>query len=125
MSYHKRVEGRDDDRVEAESSRPGRSERSTRMEGVQESEHASVYHDPEMSAVVAECCGGEMPRLFALVREFDDENDQPVREVVAYGIALPNGGAATVGASGRQFGKWASPDAASLRMNSELVWLAG
>jgi hypothetical protein len=52
-----------------------------------------------------------------------DRSGVAVREVVAYGIALPNGSVATVGASGRGFAQWASLDSASERMCSELVWL--
>jgi hypothetical protein len=97
------------------------------MEGVHESEQSPVYHvdDPDESraAEVAELTGGKAARMFALVQEWDDDNVQPVRKVVAFGIALPNGAVATVGASGWGFAHWASLDTASRRMCSELVWL--
>jgi hypothetical protein len=58
-----------------------------------------------------------MARMFALVQEYDDEDEQPVREIVAYGMAL------TVPPSGAGLSKWQSPDSASRRTGAELVWL--
>jgi hypothetical protein len=70
---------------------------------------------------VAELCGGELPKLFALVQEFDEE-DAVVREIVAYGIAMPDGSAATC--KGPTFARWQSAESASRRLCSELVWLS-
>jgi hypothetical protein len=94
------------------------------MDGVHDTERLPVYHDPELGAIVAELWPGGPPRLFALVYEGDDENDQIVREVMAYGIALPNGSAATVGAAGSGWGRWRSACSASRRTGSDLVWLS-
>ena len=52
------------------------------------------------------------------------EGDAVVDEVVAYGIVMPDGSAATVPISGRGFGRWLTPESASRRMQSELVWLS-
>ncbi|WP_329092860.1 hypothetical protein [Streptosporangium sp. NBC_01469] len=72
---------------------------------------------------------GNPPRMFALVQELfyeeneDDERDEEsVTEVVAYGLALPCGTAATVGANGRDFGRWTSAHSAARRLHSDLVW---
>ena len=46
------------------------------------------------------------------------------REVMAYGIALPNGSATTVSTAGSEWASWRSPDSASWRMCSDLVWLS-
>ncbi|WP_214410876.1 hypothetical protein [Sphaerisporangium fuscum] len=43
--------------------------------------------------------------------------------VVAVGMALPGGGAATVATDGREFGRWGSADRAARRLHSECVWL--
>jgi hypothetical protein len=64
------------------------------------------------------------PRLFVLVREESGENDAVVDEVVAYGIAMPDGSAATVPPGGRGFGRWLTPESASRRMCSKVVWLS-
>lgn len=56
--------------------------------------------------------------------EDDQENDRTVREVMAYGIELPDGAAATVGVAMPGGGRWLSADSASRRMNSDLVWLS-
>lgn len=77
-----------------------------------------------MGAIVAELWPCGPPRLFALIHESDDENDRLVREVRAYGIALPGGSAATVGATGSGWGHWRSADSASWRTGSDLVWLS-
>ena len=45
-------------------------------------------------------------------------------EVVAYGIVMPDGSAATVPLGGRGLGWWCTPESASRRMFSELVWLS-
>ncbi|WP_301174119.1 hypothetical protein [Actinomadura geliboluensis] len=47
-----------------------------------------------------------------------------VEEILAYGIALPDGAAATVPLSGRWFGRWLTPESASRRTAAELVWLS-
>lgn len=85
------------------------------MDDVHESEQSSVYHATDGE--------GRAPRLFILVREDFDEDDVVVREVVAYGIALPDGAAATIPAKGNGFGRWISPQSASRRLHSDLVWI--
>jgi hypothetical protein len=104
------------------------------MDGVHESERTSVYHvpdldttpDPDDEALVL--VAGRRPRLFVLVQDVVEIEDEVAvtltREVVAYGIALPDGAAATVSATGQAFGRWQSPESASRRLSSELVWLA-
>ncbi|MFI0373300.1 hypothetical protein ACH35V_36035 [Actinomadura sp. 1N219] len=87
------------------------------MDDVHESELMPVYHAAREGT-------SEVPRLFMLVREDLDEDDEVVREVVAYGIALPGGAAATVAARGSGFGRWISPESASRRLCSELVWVS-
>ncbi|TDC63697.1 hypothetical protein E1200_21760 [Actinomadura sp. GC306] len=93
------------------------------MDDIHESEQPTVYHADEVERVVA-LVGGAAPRLFALVREDCGEDDVVVEEVLAYGIAMPDGSAATVPLSGRGFGRWLTPVSASRRMLSELVWLS-
>jgi len=94
------------------------------MDGVHDTERPPVYHELELGAIVAELWPGGPPRLFALVWEGDDENDQIVREVTAYGIALPNGSATTVGPAGSGWANWRSANSACWRMDSDLVWLS-
>ncbi|MFD0883082.1 hypothetical protein ACFQ08_00675 [Streptosporangium algeriense] len=60
-----------------------------------------------------------VPRVFALVQE-GWEDERP--EVVAYGLTLPGGQAATVGADGRGHGLWNSARSAARRLRSDLVW---
>jgi hypothetical protein len=67
---------------------------------------------------------GRPPRLFALVQEDEDENNRVIWEVMAYGMVLPNGSAATVGSAGTGFGSWRSPESASRHTYSELVWFS-
>lgn len=86
------------------------------MDDVHEAELTPVYHAADVGT-------SEAPRLFVLVQEGVDEDDVVVREVVAYGIALPGGAAATVPARGNGFGRWISPETASRRLCSELVWV--
>ncbi|MFC5749359.1 hypothetical protein [Actinomadura rugatobispora] len=94
------------------------------MDGIHESEPSFVYHvDDRAAAEVAELAGGAVARMFALVQEYDDDNEQPVREVVAYGMELPGGLVMTVPPSGAGLSKWQSPDSASRRTGAELVWL--
>jgi hypothetical protein len=45
------------------------------------------------------------------------------REVVAYGIAMPNGSATTIGTGGNSVGSFSSAAAASEMHCSDLVWL--
>ncbi|MEU7988870.1 hypothetical protein AB0B56_28800 [Streptosporangium canum] len=66
---------------------------------------------------------GGLPRMFALVQEFD-EDDEIVTEVMAYGLALPEGGAATVGVAASGFGRWISADSAASRLGCDLVWIS-
>ncbi|MER7205547.1 MULTISPECIES: hypothetical protein [Streptosporangium] len=60
-----------------------------------------------------------VPRVFALVQE-GWEGEQA--EVVAYGLTLPCGQAATIGADGRGHGLWNSAQSAARRLHSDLVW---
>ncbi|MGC5011882.1 hypothetical protein ACLQ2R_14050 [Streptosporangium sp. DT93] len=111
------------------------------MEHFNGSDHPTVYHGaypPEVangsdSNVFHEHAGltkedvralaGGLPRVFALVQEFGDHDEEGVAEVVAYGLALPGGEAATVGVTARGFGSWRSADSAAHRLRSDLVWL--
>jgi hypothetical protein len=93
------------------------------MDDVHESEQLPVYH-AEVAEWAVELGGGVAPRLFVLVREDPGEGDAVVDEVVAYGIVMPDGSAATVPISGRGFGRWLTAESASRRMRSELVWLS-
>lgn len=56
-----------------------------------------------------------VPRAFALVRG----------EVLAYGVTLPGGQAATVAANGLGHGLWNSAQSAAKRLRSDLVWFGG
>ena len=98
------------------------------MDDAHGTERVPVYHDPERRAMMAELWPGGPPRLFALVQEDEHEDehedDRTVREVMAYGIELPDGAAATVGVAMPGWGRWLSADSASRRMNSDLVWLS-
>ncbi|MBB4918246.1 hypothetical protein [Streptosporangium saharense] len=53
-----------------------------------------------------------VPQAFALVRG----------EVLAYGVTLPGGQAATVRADGGAHGLWNSAQSAAKRLRSDLVW---
>ena len=100
------------------------------MDDVHDTGHPTVYHEAETDtspyglAALRESWAESPPRLFALVREDWDEGDQVIPEIVAYGIALPNGSAATFGANRTSFGRWRSAERASGAFHSELVWLA-
>ncbi|WP_142260309.1 hypothetical protein [Thermopolyspora flexuosa] len=61
------------------------------------------------------------PRMFALVRDDDEDG----AEVVAYGLSLPGGDAATIGVRRPTFGYWTSAQSAARRLRSELIWLEG
>ncbi|MEU9832812.1 hypothetical protein AB0D67_14910 [Streptosporangium sp. NPDC048047] len=64
--------------------------------------------------------------MFALVRMHEDPDGVKDHErVVAYGLELPDGTAATVGADGHGFGSWTNAERAALRLDSDLVWLGG
>lgn len=65
---------------------------------------------------------GGLPRMFALVQETGEDDEEIVVEVVAYGLALPCGTAATVGVV-NGFGRWMSAPSAASRLCSDLVWL--
>lgn len=93
------------------------------MDDVHESELPTVYH-AEVAEWVVELGGGAAPRMFALVREDAGEDDSVAEKIVAYGIALPDGSAATVSAGGSGFARWLTPESASRRTFSELVWLS-
>lgn len=94
------------------------------MDDVRESEQPSVYHESETAAIVAELWPAGPPRLFALIQEDEDEHEQVVRTVAAYGIELPGGEAATIGEAVPGWGRWLSAGNARRRMFSELVWLS-
>ncbi|SNT30575.1 hypothetical protein SAMN05443665_10234 [Actinomadura meyerae] len=93
------------------------------MDDVHESELTPVYH-AEVAEWAVALGGGVAPRLFALVRDESGEDDTAVEEILAYGIALPDGSAATVPLSGRGFGRWLTPESASDRTSAALVWLS-
>ncbi|MFF0306006.1 hypothetical protein ACFYSC_01195 [Streptosporangium sp. NPDC004379] len=64
--------------------------------------------------------------MFALARLFEDSDGVKGRErVLPYGLELPDGTAATVGADGHGFGSWTNAERAALRLDSDLVWLGG
>ncbi|MFI6454855.1 hypothetical protein ACIBF6_25215 [Streptosporangium amethystogenes] len=102
------------------------------------SDQPPVCHDPDFDERYPQITGPEsacasarlptddLPRMFALVQEFDedDERDGPSSpEVVAYGLALPDGTAATVTRNGYGFGRWTNAHRAARRLGSDLVWL--
>ncbi|MFA1544898.1 hypothetical protein [Actinomadura chokoriensis] len=105
--------------------RPGQGARkgSIRMDDVHGSEQVPVYH-AEVAEWAVKLGGGVAPRLFALVRNDFGEDERGEEELVAYGIALPDGSAVTVPLRGRGFGWWLTPGSASRRTFSELVWLS-
>ncbi|WP_433255332.1 hypothetical protein ACQPYK_14555 [Streptosporangium sp. CA-135522] len=76
--------------------------------------------DPERARKDMRALTGELPRMFALVQDDDEETSV---EVVAYGLELPGGTTTTVGANGHGFGRWRSPYSAAWRLHSDLVWL--
>jgi hypothetical protein len=88
-----------------------------------ETERPPLCRDRKRSAIVDELWPGGPPRLFALVQEDEDEHEEVVRQVTAYGIELPGGEAATVGAV-HGWGRWLSADSASEWTGSDLVWLS-
>ncbi|MEV5413632.1 hypothetical protein AB0K60_32995 [Thermopolyspora sp. NPDC052614] len=108
------------------------------MEHFSGSDYSTVYHGPNAEGNAAGPGGRLMPdaggpetgervrafigtpRLFALVRHDEDEGST---EVVAYGIALPEGGAATIGVGRSSFGRWISAQTAATRLRTELVWV--
>ncbi|GAA3067256.1 hypothetical protein [Streptosporangium carneum] len=65
---------------------------------------------------------GGLPRVFALVQGFEESNGEGAAKVVAYGLELPCGTAATVGVD-QGFGRWRSARSAAARLDSDLVWL--
>ncbi|MFJ2033855.1 hypothetical protein [Streptosporangium sp. NPDC087985] len=90
-------------------------------------EHCPQNTDPERACASAHMPTGDLPRMFALVQEFDedDEDDgQSSREVVAYGLVLPDGTAATISRNGNGFGRWTNAHRAARRLSSDLVWLS-
>lgn len=90
------------------------------MDDIHGTERTSVYHAHETDAIVAELWPAGPPRLFALIQEDEDE-DEVVRQVAAYGIELPDGEAATFGTVR---GRWCSADSASYRTDSNVLWLS-
>ncbi|RAY13297.1 hypothetical protein DPM19_19615 [Actinomadura craniellae] len=96
------------------------------MDGIRGSEQPPVYHERDPAGAGADAADPDRAgtaRLFMLVQEDTDDNDVPVRDVVAYGMALPGGHVLTVHPSGRGISNWRSPESASRRLDSELVWL--
>jgi hypothetical protein len=112
------------------------------MDNFPGSDYSSVYHDETGNGNARDGADygayasviGEAPRLFALVRPLYDISDdiledsdavpvEPDAELIAYGVALPDGTATTFTIRGRSFGKWRNPDRAAMRLYSELVWL--
>lgn len=91
--------------------------------------HCPQNTDPKCAHRGGRALTGGSPRVFALVQEFDEDDEtgeggeEVVTEVVAYGLALPDGTAATVGLIGHGFGRWRSPYSAASRLHSDLVWL--
>jgi hypothetical protein len=80
----------------------------------------------EYAEALLEHWAGNPPRMFALIQEWDDDEDEDLveREVVAYGSALPDGSATTMGPRGHGLvGHFESPGAASVTHCSDLVWL--
>jgi hypothetical protein len=65
-----------------------------------------------------------LPRLFALMP--DPEEAENTTEVLAWGLALPDGQAVTIG-TGRSVsvGKWSTPGRAAALSRAELVWIGG
>ncbi|MEV8636350.1 hypothetical protein AB0395_32320 [Streptosporangium sp. NPDC051023] len=96
------------------------------MERPTGSDHPIVHHDPAQdggfwTAEEVRALAGGLPRVFALVQGFEDD-EEGVAGVVAYGLELPCGTAATVGVD-RGFGRWSSALSAATRLDSDLVWL--
>ncbi len=110
------------------------------LEHYSSSGHRPVYHGPEAegngidaeahfrgplgSAFTADDLrelAGFVPRMFALVQQFAEADDNVI-EVVAYGMSLPEG-ATTVHARGRSIGRWRSAESAASRLRAHLVWL--
>jgi hypothetical protein len=83
----------------------------------------TVYHDAgEEDAVVPQLKVEERARLFALLRDADEEyGDEGGVEL--YGVQLPGGTAATITAKGRPHGCWSSSDRVADRLGLHLVWL--
>ena len=80
-----------------------------------------VRDDGFPTAEEVRAVAGGLPRVFALVQGFEEESGG---KVVAYGLELPCGTAATVGVD-QGFGRWRSARSAAARLGSELVWLGG
>ncbi|WP_326638024.1 hypothetical protein OG884_28815 [Streptosporangium sp. NBC_01755] len=102
------------------------------------SDQPSVRHDPDFDERCPRSTGpesayasarmptGDLPRMFALVQELDEDDERgraSSPEVVAYGLALPDGTAATVSRNGYGFGRWTNAHRAAHRLGSDLVWL--
>ncbi|MFF3436748.1 hypothetical protein [Streptosporangium sp. NPDC002721] len=88
-------------------------------------DHLTHDTEPEHPREETRLPTGELPRLFALIQEYAGDDEKAVVEVVAYGLTLPGGTAATIGANGHGFGRWTSARSAARRFHSELVWLGG
>jgi hypothetical protein len=84
------------------------------------SDASPVYHGPGPLTRLAARLRGRpdplsVPRVFALVR--DDETPG----LVAWGMALPDGGAVTIG--GSAVGSYSSPARAARLHHAELEWM--
>ncbi|SEG47300.1 hypothetical protein SAMN04489712_105413 [Thermomonospora echinospora] len=95
------------------------------MEHRPESGFPPVYHDMGEGATDAAAQRGIVwPRLFVLTyvpEEAEGIGDDP-GEVVLYGLAMPGGGAVTVGPGGMQQGHWVSAGRAADRLGLDLWW---
>ncbi len=85
--------------------------------------HLARDTEPEHAREETRTLTDEPPRLFALIQECGGDDEGVVTEVVAYGLTLPGGTAATFGANGHGFGRWTSAHSAARRLRSDLVWL--
>ncbi|MEV7013117.1 hypothetical protein [Streptosporangium sp. NPDC051022] len=97
------------------------------MEHFAGSDQPIVHHDPVREGGFGTVEGvralaGGLPRVFALVRELDEDEEEVAETIVAYGLELPCGTAATVGVD-HGFGRRRSALSAATRLGSELVWL--
>jgi hypothetical protein len=83
----------------------------------------TVYHDRgEEGAVVPRLRREERARLFALLRDADEEYGDH-GGVELYGVELPGGSAATIIVKGRPHGSWTSCERVAARLGLHLVWL--
>ncbi|GII79195.1 hypothetical protein Sru01_41770 [Sphaerisporangium rufum] len=82
--------------------------------------------DDEIGLEVVQGLLGGLPRVFARIRDQGHgEDERSDLRVVALGLALPDGGAATVEVGGNGFGRWGSAERAAWVLGGECVWLRG